>query len=186
MRRSFRINKLLAVAIVAAVAPWAMAQLAYAGPSAPSVPDAIQIEDGNKVFLVAHATGVQIYSCNPVAGGYAWGLVAPRANLYGENGKLIATHSGGPTWQATDGSYVVARRIDGVTVDSSAIQWLKLQATTAAAGPDGGRLAGTTWIQRVNTAGGLAPPAAECNTGTAGTIVEIPYTADYVFWKRTA
>ena len=66
------------------------------GVPAPDVPYDIQVGAGNKVFLAGHATGVQIYSCN---GAGAWTLVAPRADLYGDNGKLIATHFGGPTWQ---------------------------------------------------------------------------------------
>ena len=56
------------------------------------------------MFLVGHAVGVQIYSCNATASGFAWGFVAPRADLYGDNGKLVATHFGGPTWRARDGS----------------------------------------------------------------------------------
>jgi hypothetical protein len=43
----------------------------------------------------------------------------------------------------------------------------------------------TTYVQRIATTGGLAPPAAECNQTTAGTVAEVPYTADYYFWKRT-
>jgi len=45
-------------------------------------------------------------------------------DLYGENGKRIATHFARPTWQAKDGSTVVAQRVDGVTVDATAIPWL--------------------------------------------------------------
>jgi hypothetical protein len=30
---------------------------------------------------------------------------------------------------------------------------------------------------------GGAPAAAECNADTVGDSVEIPYTADYYFWK---
>jgi Protein of unknown function (DUF3455) len=134
------------------------------------------------VFLVGHAVGVQIYSCN----GVAWGFVAPRANLYDNKGKVIITHFGGPTWQAMDGSKVVGR-LDAppVTVDSTAIPWLRLVAASTAAGPDGDRLVATTYIQRIATTGGLAPPAAECNATTAGTVAEVPYTADYYFWKTT-
>jgi hypothetical protein len=44
----------------------------------------------------------------------------------------------------------------------------------------------TTYIQRIETTGGLAPPAADCNATTSGTVTEVPYTADYVFWKKTA
>jgi hypothetical protein len=42
-----------------------------------------------------------------------------------------------------------------------------------------------TWVfEPFQIAGGLAPPAAECNATTAGAGAEIPYTADYYFWKK--
>ena len=169
--------------IVAALAAFPFAQVAGAGPPAPEVPGDIKVPDGNKVFLVGHATGVQIYSCNSAGGGFSWGLVAPRANLYGDNGKLIATHFGGPTWQATDGSSVVGQRVNQVPVDSTAITWVLLSAASPTAGEDGDRLAHTTYIQRVATSGGLAPAAGDCNAASAGDRVEVPYTADYYFWK---
>ena len=75
--------------------------------------------------------------------------------------------------------------MDGVTVDPTAIPWLLLSAASTASGPDGDRLAHTTFIQRIATTGGLAPAAAGCNAGTAGTSAEVPYTADYYFWKAT-
>jgi len=43
----------------------------------------------------------------------------------------------------------------------------------------------TSYIQRIATVGGLAPPAAQCTAATAGTVAEVPYTADYYFWKHT-
>ena len=182
MRFFIRLNRLLLAGIVAAAAALSLTQLAQAGPPEPVVPGAIEVPDGNKVFLVGHAVGVQIYSCN----GVAWGFVAPRANLYDDQGKLIITHFGGPTWQAKDGSSVVGR-VDAppVTVDPTAIPWLRLAAASTAAGPDGDRLVATTYIQRIATTGGLAPAAAECNATTAGTVAEVPYTADYYFWKKT-
>jgi hypothetical protein len=173
----------IVVGIAALVAAFPLAQVAVAGPPAPVVPTDIQVPEGNKVFLVGHAVGVQIYSCNATAGGYAWGLVAPRADLYGDNGKLIAMHFGGPTWEARDGSRVVGRRDGQVTPDPSAIAWLRLAAASRSVGADGDRLAGTTYIQRVATTGGLAPAAGDCNAGTVGDRVEMPYTADYYFWK---
>ena len=68
-------------------------------------------------------------------------------------------------------------------VDPTAIPWLLLEPTSATAGPDGDRLAGTKYIQRINTTEGLAPAASTCNAETAGDVAEIDYTADYVFWK---
>ena len=156
-----------------------------AGRSGPEVPGRIDVEDGNKVFLVGHAVGVQIYRCNSSATGSSWGLVAPRADLYGDNGKVIVKHYGGPTWQAKDGSKVLASRVDGVVMDERAIPWLLLKADSNSAGSDGDRLIGTTFIQRVATTGGMAPDASTCNSETADDLVEIPYTADYYFWKAT-
>jgi Protein of unknown function (DUF3455) len=179
-----RSRRLLAAAIVAAAAALAPAQAANAGPPAPTVPPDIAVEDGHKLFLVGHAVGVQIYRCNATAGGYRWSFVGPRAELYGDNGKLISTHFGGPTWQATDGSTAVGTLVRGVPVDPTAIPWLLLSAK-GIAGADGDRLAGTTYIQRLATTGGLVPPADECNAGTVGTDDEVPYTADYSFWKAS-
>jgi hypothetical protein len=183
VKRRHRLRHVLVALVVVAAATTPLTPLAHAGWTEPTVPSRIQVPDGNKLFLVGHAVGVQIHACDATADGYAWRLVAPRATLYADNGKLVATHFGGPTWQATDGSKVLGQRVDGVTVDPGAIPWLLLSAASTSAGPDGDRLAATTYIQRLATTGGLTPPAADCNASTAGTVHEVPYTADYAFWK---
>jgi len=170
-------HSLLLVIAVAAAA--ALPSAASAAVPAPDVPSVIAVTGDEKPFLAAHAEGVQIYACR----SGAWTLVAPRATLYGGTGQVVATHFGGPTWQATDGSSVKGSRVDGVTVDGGAIQWLLLSRASSSVGCDGDRLTGTTHIQRINTVGGLAPAATEC--ATEGTQVEVPYEADYVFWKAT-
>jgi hypothetical protein len=184
MTRSIPFGRLLLAGVVAAVAAAGpLANAAHAKPDAPEVPSTIEVEEGHKVFLVGHAVGVQIYSCRAVPDAFAWAPVAPRADLYDDTGKLIMTHFGGPSWQARDGSSVRGSRVDGVTVDPTAIPWLLLSAVSPTAGTDGDRLAHTTFIQRVATTGGLPPAASDCNADTAGDTVEVPYTADYYFWK---
>jgi hypothetical protein len=182
MTRLTRTRRLLAAGILAAAAALPLAQAAHAEPPAPTVPQEIAVPAGNKLYLVGHAVGVQIYRCNAVADGYRWGFVGPRADLYGDDGKLIATHFAGPRWQARDGSVALGASPKSVVVDPTAIPWLRLSAM-GTVGPDGDRLAGTTFIQRIATTGGLIPPADECHPGTAGTENEVPYTADYYFWK---
>jgi hypothetical protein len=176
MRSFFPFNRLLLAGIVAAAAALSLTQVAQAGPPPPAVLGAIAVPAGNKVFLIGHAVGVQIYSCN----GTVWGSATPRANLYDDHGKLIITHFGGPTWQAKDGSRVVGHAEAMITVDRTAIPWVRLSAASTTPG----RLGNTTYIQRIATTGGLPPPAAECNATTAGTVAEVPYTADYYFWKK--
>lgn len=165
----------------AALAVIAMAAPAYADPSSPAVPGDIVPPSGHKVFLVTHAAGVQIYGCNTATG--SWTLQAPRAELFTSNGKSVGSHYVGPTWVAKDGSYVVGRRVSGVNVDPSAIDWLLLEKDATGTGADGDRLTGTTYVQRVNTVGGRAPAASQCDV--QGETAEIAYTADYYFWKRT-
>jgi hypothetical protein len=179
-----RFHRLLFAAALATLAAWAAAEVAQAGPEEPAVPAAIAVPAGHKLFLVGHATGAQIYACTASPDGYRWGFVAPRASLYDDNGRLLSTHFAGPTWQARDGSSVVGRVVGRATVDSSAIPWLLLSADSTAAGADGDRLAGTTYVQRIATTGGLAPAASTCNEATAGTTAEVPYTSDYYFWKE--
>ena len=119
------------------------------------------------------ARGTQNYGCNATG---AWALVAPDAELYRDNQTFIR-HYAGPTWEWLDGSTVVGARVDGVTVDSSAIPWLLLRA--ASHGPVEGKMTEITSIQRVNTTGGLAPAGA-C---TPGATVNVPYTAVYLFYR---
>src|SRR5262245_25023188 len=179
-----RRNRLLLAGIVAAMAALSLvAQVALAGPPSPTgVPGQIQPDtDSNKVFLIGHGVGVPIYTCN----GSVWSAAVPRANLYDDNGKLIINHFAGPSWQAADGSKAVGTVVNKVTMDQTAIPWVLLSATTTP-GPDGDRLVDTTFIPRLYTTGGLTPPAADCNAATANTVVEVPYAAEYVFWKHTA
>lgn len=176
---------LVALAVLAATA-FPAAQLAHAAIDPPAAPPEIRVEAGNKLFLVAHAEGVQIYTCKPTADGYAWSLSGPRATLYDERGKVVATHYAGPAWEARDGSKVIGKLVRPAPItDRSAIPWLLLSANSTSAGPDGARLAGTTFIQRLNTTGGVQPPADACNASTATMTSEVAYTADYAFWKQT-
>jgi hypothetical protein len=143
----------------------------------PDVPTAIQVPAGNKLFLVAHAIGTQNYTCN---GAGAWGPAVPSAILYDKKGKEIAIHFAGPTWQYQDGSSVLGMKAAGVTVTADAIDWLLVKAVSTTMGPEGGdKFTDTTYIQRINTTGGLAPAGA-C---VSGSTASVPYTADYYFYR---
>jgi hypothetical protein len=52
-------------------------------------------------------------------------------------------------------------------------------------GPAGGdKLTETTFIQRLNTAGGVAPAASSCSSAAdAGKKALVPYSTDYFFYK---
>ncbi len=137
--------------------------------------DKVQVPAGNKVAFHVYAQGSQVYKWN----GSTWDFVAPvatlsaSANYHGE----VGIHYAGPTWESNSGSKVVAKRVDGCTPDPTAIPWLKLE-TTSTSGP--GIFSSVTYIQRVNTTGGLIPSFPG---SVIGEIKEVPYTAEYYFYR---
>ena len=148
---------------------------------APEVPFEIQVGDTNKVHFHGYAEGVQIYTWN----GTDWGSAVPRATLFDEDGNVVIQHFGtanGPAWKSNSGSEVVGQLPPKkVTPDRTAIPWLLLAAIpNLTHGP--GILGETTFIHRVNTVGGLAPldPGA-----FVGQVVEVPYNADYFFYRHS-
>jgi len=150
----------------------------------PGVPAAINPPAGETLKFKLSGVGVQIYECNAVKNSspttFAWSLVAPQANLYNDDGKLVGTHFIGPTWQGHDGSSVQGAKVAGATVDASAIPWLLLKATGHASVD--GRFDDVTSVQRLSTVGGLAPTDT-CDITTVGTIAQVPYTAEYFFYR---
>ena len=162
-------------------------QLARGGASqspAPSVavPEKLKPNANESLVMIVPAKGVQVYECRAKkdqAGEYEWAFVAPEADLFDARGTRIGRHYAGPHWEAADGSKIagtVKERADAPVRD--AIPWLLLTARSV--GPDGS-FSKVTSIQRVNTAGGVAPKTG-CSQATAGTPARVDYTADYYFF----
>lgn len=169
---------------------------------APTVPSNIQVPAGNKLFLVGHATGTQDYICLPADGGVKLVLFTPQATLFKEQ-KQIITHYFSPnpaeggtvraTWQHSKDSSLVWGMVatgnsssDPAYVAPNSIPWLLVTAVgTKSGSEDGDTLSKTTFIQRVNTAGGVAPATGCAASSDVGTKAYVPYTADYYFYKKS-
>jgi uncharacterized protein DUF3455 len=146
-----------------------------------NVPAALAPAADQDLAFVTAASGVQEYTCN----GTAWVFVAPDAQLYPEHAcgdaEAVGHHYAGPTWEwYEDGSTVVAAKKAAATVDATAIPWLLLTATSH--GPNDGRMADITSVQRLETVGGNAP-ATGCDADHVGASANVPYTAHYFFYR---
>jgi hypothetical protein len=137
----------------------------------------------SQLFLVVHAAGVQKYTCQSNG---TWLFTDPEATLYKTTGvqRPIGSHflnfaSGRPVWQLNDGSSVEAARSAAADGGAGNIPWLLLHAVVTTQGTGGDRLTPTTWVQRLNTSGGVAPSG----TCTPGERIRVDYTADYFFWR---
>jgi hypothetical protein len=145
-----------------------------------AVPDKLKPGANEALTMVVPAKGVQIYECRAVKPGtYDWGFVAPDAELFDTRGNKIGKHYGGPHWESNDGSKVLASLKEIVNAPKAdAIPWLLL--TSRSVGP-AGSFSNVTTIQRVSTAGGVAPKGG-CNQAAAGRTARVEYTADYYFF----
>ena len=149
------------------------------------VSDALKPPGGSTLIGRFAATGSQVYVCAPAvgtaqqeaaqAGALACCWSAPEAGLKSSEGGTTLKHYAGPSWEAADGSKVTGKVI--ATQDAAgAVPWLLLSATETGAGT----LAGTRYVQRIDTTGG-GKPAGAC--APKGTERRVPYTANYLFYR---
>jgi hypothetical protein len=161
------------IVLVAATAVLGFAQGARAQmPAAIAAPDATPV-------ATFHAEGAQIYECKAGSDGkLAWAFREPIATLL-LDGRTIGRHYAGPTWEHTDGSAVVGK-VSGNAPGASAddVAWLRLDVVSQRGS---GTLADVAFVQRINTHGGALHGACD----QAGALRSVPYSADYVFLRRT-
>ena len=124
------ITRFLPIAVLLAVAAQASGQSV----SRPDVPDKINAPPGEEVVLQTHATGSQIYVCQPGTDGkLAWTLEAPEADLHDQQGKIVGRHYAGPTWKDNDGSGVTGKAVARVdSPNSDSIPWLLVKVVSHA------------------------------------------------------
>lgn len=148
------------------------------------IPERLRVPPGHEVLLRALAAGVQIYDCQASSGDFQWVFRTPEAGLFHGNIELIGTHYAGPTWQARDGSRVVGMRVDSIDAPNpSSIPWLLLRA---ASHEGSGTFSGVTYIQRVLTGGGVAPPPCTCDASHVGDEARVEYIAVYYFYVEAS
>ena len=173
--------------------------------TAPDVPFDIQVPEGHIAFLKGLGVGTQNYACSPSGAGFAWILFTPEATLFSDVGKQVTTHFNSPnpdpldrntdprvvavggairaTWQHSRDSSIVWAKAVAAVPQADSIAWLKLEVVGRQDGATGGdTLTPTTFIQRVNTVGGLAPFDGCSQLSDVGKKAFIPYTADYFFF----
>lgn len=136
------------------------------------------LSDVNRVAMTT-AAGVQVYSCEyDQAHRLQWVFARPQATLYDASGAAVIEHGKGPSWKAGDGSRIEGELISQApSATPGSIPQLLLRAKSVAGN---GMLADVRYVERLDTVGGAAPPAA-CTTEHQ--IGQSPYLARYVFWK---
>jgi hypothetical protein len=148
------------------------------------LPVAIQVDETTNHEVARRlGAGVQVYDC--ALNSSTFKFREPQATLYDlktvtQRGIHFATETPSPNWADADGSRVVCKLVTAIDAPPPAdpttdVRWLKVEAVQHFG--SNGVFSNVTFIQRVLTFGGQAPPS--CATGTT---VSVPYTALYIFW----
>ena len=180
--RSFR--AIVLAAVLLAVGQMLSLPMSAAARSSgpPAVPAAIAVPPGSVLLFRSHAKGVQTYECQ----NGQWAFHAPRAVLFNaHNHRPTAIHYGGidrgltpgPWWESLrDGSRIRAgNALSAPSPNANSIPLLRLEVLER---QGTGVFSRVSYIQRLNTTGGVGPTGA-CETGARRWV---PYTADYYFY----
>ncbi len=147
-----------------------------------SLPDAVKVPAGHKVALETVGSGHITYECRAKkdAAGFEWVFVGPDAKLMARDGKQIGKYYGPPaTWESADGSKITGAQ---VAVAPAVVGSIPLQLVKANPATGAGAMAGVSYIQRVDTRGGVAPAKA-CDAGMVSVKEIVNYQSGYIFWK---
>jgi Protein of unknown function (DUF3455) len=146
-----------------------------------ALPEAVRVPAGQKLMMSTSATGEITYECREkkdMAGQHEWAFVGPVATLYGGDKKTVGKYYAGPTWEAADGSKVTGKQVAVAPASPGSIP---LQLVKADPAMGAGAMTGVSYIQRLNTKGGVAP-AMPCDAAGKGQRKVVAYEADYVFY----
>ena len=164
--------KILAAGLLAAVP--AFAQMT-------DVPAPVQVPAGQKAAMTWTGTGELTYECRVKAdnaSAFEWVFVGPDAKLTDAKTKAaMGKYYGGPTWETSDGSKITGKQVAVAPASAGNIPFQLVKTE-----PGSGALKDVTYIQRVNTKGGVAP-SDPCTASNKDAKKTVPYSADYVFYK---
>ncbi len=146
-----------------------------------ALPEAVRVPAGAKQTMATTGVGEITYECREkanMAGAHEWVFVAPVATLYAADRKVVGKYYAGPTWEAADGSRVTGKQLAVAPAKPGSIP---LQLVKAEPAMGQGAMQGVSYIQRLNTQGGVAPAMA-CDASSKGRRQQVAYEADYVFY----
>jgi hypothetical protein len=138
----------------------------------------IRVPDGHEPALQLAARGVQIFRCERIGNEYEWRFRQPEAELFDVQGQSVGRHGANFSFEHRDGSRLLGTVVAHEKAASAdTLPWLLLSAKSFGKGA----LGGVSYVQRVNTRGGMPPPA--CGAEQANRLLRVDFTADFVFYR---
>ena len=167
-----------------ATAPMVPGPMTGPQPTTPAEPpvlgwfSSIKVPDDQMPVLRFAARGVQVFRCEQRDGTYGWWYRLPEAELFDAAGAVVARHGTDFSFEHVDGSRLLGKvaASDSAPSDQD-LRWLLL--STRAFGQ--GAFTGITYVQRVNTKGGIPP--ARCERKQENQVLRVDFSAEFVFYR---
>ncbi len=169
-----------ALLLAACATPAPTGKPGQAGPEPPALGlfSPIKVPDGHAPALQLAARGVQIFRCEPAGAGFEWRFRQPEAELFDAQGQPAGRHGASFSFEHRDGSRLLGTVVEHqAAAAADTLPWLLLTARSFGQGA----LAGVSYVQRVNTRGGMPP--AGCSAGQANRLLRVDFSADFVFYR---
>jgi len=138
----------------------------------------LKVPDGHEPALQLAARGVQIFRCERTGDAFEWRFRQPEADLFDAQGQSVGRHGANFSFEHRDGSRLLGTVVaHEKSASADTLPWLLLSAKSFGKGAFGD----VSYVQRVNTKGGMPPPG--CSTGQAGRLLRVDFSADFVFYR---
>jgi len=138
----------------------------------------IRVADDQQPVLRFAARGVQVFRCEQRDGDLGWRYRLPDAELLDVKGVVVARHGTDFSFEHVDGSRLLGKVLasDAAPRDED-LRWLLLSTRSFGQGA----FTGITYVQRVNTGGGMPP--AKCEPKQLNQLLRVDFTAEFVFYR---
>ena len=141
----------------------------------------IQVPDGHEPVLRLAAKGAQVFRCERSQAAFEWRFRQPDAELYDEQGKPVARHGANFSFEHRDGSRLLGTvAAHDKAAEADALPWLLWSTRSFGKGA----FSGVTYVQRIDTRGGMPPPS--CAAQEANRLLRVEFTATFVFYRLRA
>lgn len=138
----------------------------------------IKVGDDQMPVLRFAARGVQVFRCEQRNGLHGWWFRLPEAELVDVKGAVVGRHGADFSFEHVDGSRLLGKVVasDAAPRDGD-LRWLLLSTRSFGQGA----FTGITFVQRVNTAGGVPPE--KCEPKQLNQLLRVDFTAEFVFYR---
>ncbi len=138
----------------------------------------IKTPDTVEPVMRLQGRGVQVFRCEAHGSGYSWVYRLPEAELVDGSGKPLVRHGANFSFEHGDGSRLLGTIVKyDDAPDPKDLRWLLLSTRSFGEGA----LSGITFVQRVNTVGGMPP--SRCDASQQSRLLRVDFSADFVFYK---